>query len=143
MAICSILFAGCSSPGLVETDPEQIYDTSTVTITCNARQGNKGLLGYTGPVFVHAGVITDSSLHATDWRYVKFTWGSTQQEAQAKPEGANRWSYTIPNVRNFFGVPENEKLLNIAILFRAGNCIDTACKTLRNEDKSDILIPVH
>jgi len=141
VAITSFLFAACSTP-LVKTEPEVITDTSTVIITCNAETGNKGLLNFKEPVYVHVGLITDSSISPTHWRYVKFKWGSTDETALAKPAGKNEWTYEIPNIRKFFAVAENEKIQKLAILFRQGNCIDTLCKTLRNEDKSDILIPV-
>jgi hypothetical protein len=139
--IVLVMCFGCSSP-LIRTSPEQFSDTSTITITCNAEKGNKGLLGFTDPVYVHVGLITDSSLHPTDWRYVKFKWGSTEKAALTRKGGKNTWSYTIPNIRKFFAVTETENILQVAILFRQGNCIDTACKVLRNEDRSDILIPV-
>ena len=137
----SFLLTNCSSP-LIRTDPATVSDTSTVKITCNTRKGNKGLLGFKGPVYVHIGVVTDSSISTTFWRYVKFKWGSTEEAALATPEDDNRWSYTIPNVRNFFAVPENERIQKLCILFREGNCIDTFCKVLRNSDKSDIFIPI-
>jgi len=137
----SFLFGNCSSP-LIETEPEVITDTSEVSITCNAEKGNKALMGYAGPVYVHLGLITDSSGFPTDWRYVKFKWGSTEKAAEGTPQGKNKWSYKIHNMRNFFGVPGNEKIIQLAILFRSGNCIDTFCKVLRNADKSDVLIPV-
>jgi len=139
--ILFLIITSCSSP-LIKTNPENFSDTSSVTITCDATKGNKGLLNYTGTVYVHLGLITDSSISPNDWRYVKFNWGSEQKEALAMPAGKNRWSYSIPNIREFFEVKEKEKLLNIAILFRSGNCLDTFCKVLRNEDKTDIFIPV-
>jgi len=135
------LLTNCSSP-LIRTDPASVFDTSTVKITCNTEKGNKGLLGFKGPVYVHVGVVTDSSISPTEWRYVKFKWGSTEEAALATPEDDNRWSYTIPNVRNFFAVPKNERIQKLSILFREGNCIDTFCKVLRNADKSDIFIPI-
>ena len=137
----SLSYISCSSR-LVETVPEIITDTSAVVITANASQGNKGLLGYKGPVYVHIGLITDSSIGPTYWRYVKFKWGSTEEAALASPAGNNKWIYKIPNIRNFFAVPENERIRKLCILFREGNCIDTFCKVLRNADKSDILIPI-
>ncbi len=137
----SLLLLGCSSP-LIETRPATVTDTSAFTITCNASKGNKGLLNYDGPVFVHLGLITDSSNHSNEWRYVKFKWGSTEEAALATPESKNSWSYKIPNIRKFFQVSDNEKIMELVVLFREGNCIDTACKTLRNSDKSDIRIPV-
>ena len=141
LVVASLLFPGCSSP-LIEYKPKLVTDTSAVTITCNASQGNRGLLNYDGPVFVHLGLITDSSNHSNEWRYVKFKWGSTEDAARATPEGKNSWSYNIPNIRKFFQVDENEKILELVVLFRQGNCIDTACKTLRNADKTDMRIPV-
>lgn len=135
------LLTDCSSP-LIETDPGIVTDTSNVTISCDATKGNKGLLDFKGLVYVHVGLITDSSISPRYWRYIKFKWGSTEQEALAKPAGENKWTYKIPNIRKFFAVPENEKIQKLAILFREGNCIDTACKTLRNADKSDIFIPI-
>ena len=137
----SFLLTNCSSP-LIRTDPATVFDTSTVKITCNTEKGNKGLLGFKGPVYVHVGVVTDSSISPTDWRYVKFKWGSTEEAALATPEDDNRWSYTISNVRNFFAVPKNERIQKLSVLFREGNCLDTFCKVLRNADKSDIFIPI-
>lgn len=136
-----MFLASCSAP-LIEFDPENITDTSDITITCNAETGNKGLKDFKGNVYVHLGLITDSSSHHNEWRYVKFNWGSTEEAAEAKREGDNSWSYQIKNLRQFFGVPANEKIFRMGILFRQGNCIDTNCLVLRNADKSDIYIPI-
>ena len=141
-ASMSFLLTSCNTSPLIEADVDTVTDTSTFTITCNAEKGNKGLKDFEGPVYVHLGLITDSSIHVNEWRYVKYTWGSTQSEAVAKPAGKNKWSYQIPNIRKFFAVKENEKLLKLAVLFREGNCIDTFCRVLRNEDKSDLHIDI-
>ncbi len=138
---CTLLLPSCSTP-LIETTPGTLTDTSSVTILCNASEGNQGLLDFTGPVYVHMGLITDSSLHSNEWRYVKFQWGSTEDSALATPAGKNKWSYTIPNIRKFFGVDKTEKIIKLGLLFREGNCIDTFCKVLRNADKTDMFIPI-
>ena len=136
-----ILFTvGCSSP-LIQTEPATLTDTGSVTIFCNSNKGNKGLIAINEPVYVHLGLITNSSVNSNQWRYVKFKWGSTEDSARATPTGKNSWSYTIPNIREFFGVKGNERLISLAVLFRTGNCIDTFCNVLRNEDRSDIFLP--
>jgi hypothetical protein len=140
--IAGLLLTGCSSP-LIETHPANIRDTGVIKITCDATKGNMGLMHYDGPVYVHLGLITDSSIGPAYWRYVKFKWGSAEEAALAKPAGKNKWTYEIPDIRKFFGVHDNENILKLALLFRAGNCVDTLCKTLRNEDGSDIFIPVN
>ena len=136
-----LVLVGCSTP-LIETTPGEVTDTSSVTITCSAEQGNKGLLDFKESVYVHVGLITDSSINSNHWRYVKFKWGTTDKAALAMPAGKNKWTYEIPNIRKFFGVVEHEKIQKLAILFREGNCYDTLCRALRNPDKSDIFIPV-
>lgn len=137
----SLYIISCNE--LLETDPKHITDTSDVVITCNASQGNKGLLDYEGDVFVHVGLITSKSEHKDDWRHVKFNWGSRESMAKATRVKKNRWSYTIKNIREYFNVDKDEKIIQLAILFRSGACIDVYCKTLRNTDDSNMYIPVH
>ncbi|MBA4055995.1 MAG: hypothetical protein C0490_14870 [Marivirga sp.] len=137
--LCTLLF---SCRELLKTTPEHISDTSDIVITCDSRMGNKGLLDYTGDVYVHVGLITSKSRNGDDWRYVKFTWGSRETEARATQAGKNRWAYTIPNIRKFFNVHKDEKIIKLAILYRSGACIDVYCKVLRNVDGSNMYIPI-
>ena len=120
-----------------------LSDSSDVVITCDSRLGNEGLLDYSGDVFVHVGLITNKSRNNNDWRYVKFTWGSREKEALATNVGKNQWSYTIKNIREFFVVEKDERIISLAILFRSGMCIDKYCKVLRNVDGSNMYIPIH
>src|SRR5688572_1385235 len=126
---------------LLSWTPEFPKDNDNVTVTVDATKGNQALLGFAGNVYVHVGVITNLSTGPTNWRYSKFTWGSTEAAALANSVGTNKWSYTINNVRTFFGVPAGENILRIAILFRAGSCTD--CLAQRNADQSDMYVPVY
>ncbi len=139
---CLLLAASCRTE-LIETNPGVVTDTGSVTITCNAGEGNQGLLDYPGDVYVHVGLITSKSRFADDWRYVKFKWGSRQQEARATPAGKNQWTYAMGNIRQFFGVPGDEKIFRIAILFRSGGCVDAYCKVLRSAGSGNLYIPVN
>lgn len=129
---------------LLTTSPLFPKDTDNITITADATKGNQGLLGYAGNVYVHVGVITNLSTGPADWKYVKFTWGSTEAAALATPAGTNKWSYTINNIRSFFAVPAGETILRITVLFRNGNCGTPGndCLVLRNADNSDMYVKV-
>jgi hypothetical protein len=143
MAVFLLLFFILSACGkLVKVSPNHPKDTDNLRIRVNATEGNQGLLDYEGDVYVHLGLITSKSEHGIDWRYVKYSWGSRDAGALATPIGKNKWEYSIKNIREFFKVPEDEKILQVAVLFRSGACIDVYCKVLRNEDGSDILIPI-
>lgn len=119
-------------------------DNDNITITVDATKGNQGLLGFSGNVYVHIGLITSVSANAGDWQHVPFSWPGAPVSGQAIPAGTNKWSYTINNIRNFFGVTNvGETIKAIAILFRdeAGN------KVQRNADVSvdngNMYIPVY
>jgi hypothetical protein len=139
--LCIFLFANFCHSQLLIWAPDFSKDNDNITITVDATKGNQGLLGFAGSVYVHIGVITSLSTGPSNWRYSKFTWGSNEAAALAPPAGTNKWSYTINNIRTFFGVPAGETIQKIAILFRAGNCTD--CLAQRNADQSDMYVPVY
>ena len=112
-------------------------DTSNISITIDATQGNQALLGFNGPVYLHIGVITNLSTSATDWKYVPTTWGSTTAPT-ATPSGTNQWTFTLNNPRNYFNVPPGETILQIALLFRNAD----GSIVQRNADQSDMYIPL-
>ena len=59
--------------------PTENNASQNLVITMDASKGNKGLLNYSNSndVYVHIGVITNKSSGSNDWKYSKFTWGST------------------------------------------------------------------
>ena len=95
----------------------------------------------TTDVYVHIGVITNLSASSSDWKYVKFTWGTTTAGAQCTYLGSNKWQYTIAGgLRSFFGITNSgETIKKIAILFRNGN----GDSVQRNRDESDMYVPVY
>ena len=148
--ICTLLFivlamsTGKIHAQYVSWSPGYITDVSTpVTITLDANKGNKALLNYTNTtdVYVHIGVITTSSTSPTDWKNSKFTWATANSAAQCIYLSNNKWKYTISGgLRTFFGITNaSEKILKIAFLFRNG----TASVVQRNDDESDMYIPVY
>ncbi|MFM8758611.1 MAG: hypothetical protein ACKODS_03585, partial [Methylophilaceae bacterium] len=92
-------------------------------------------------VYVHIGVITTKSTSASDWKYVKFTWATTNTQAQCSSLGNNQWRYTITGgLRTFFGITDaTERITKISILFRSGD----GNKVQRNTDGSDMYVPVY
>jgi len=142
LLLLSFFFIEYTQAQLLTWTPDFPKDNDNITITVDATKGNKGLLSFTGNVYVHVGVITNLSSSSSNWRYTKFTWGSTDVAASATSAGTNKWSYTINNIRSFFNVPGNETIQKIAILFRSGGCSGD-CAAQRNADGSDMYIPVY
>ena len=117
--------------------------TDNISVTMDATKGNLGLFNYTpaSDVYVHTGVITNLSTTSGDWKYVKFNqaFNQTNPSLQATSLGNNQWKFDITNIRTYYGVPANETILKIAILFRSGN----GSAVQRNTDGSDMYIPIY
>lgn len=123
--------------------PEEANTAQALVITVDASKGNTGLLNYanTADVYVHTGVITSLSKDATDWKYSKFEWATTNAAAKAAYLGSNKWSFAITgSLRAFYGITNaSETIKKIAILFRNGN----GSVVQRNSDGTDMYISVY
>lgn len=144
--IVCLLFAVHGNAQLLSWSPSFITDTSsTVTITCDASQGNQRLNNYatTSDVYVHIGLVTSASTPANIWQHVPTfsAWGTTNSQIHCSYIGNNKWQYIITGgLRSFFGVTDNtEKVLKIAILFRNGS----GSLKEANIDGSDMFVPVY
>lgn len=105
----------------VTTVPALPTESDEVTVTFDAAQGSKGLMGFTGEVYAHTGVITDKSSSNSDWKYTVSAWGVNIAKAKLTSLGNDKWSFKLtPNIRAFYGVPAGEKIVKIAFVFRSG-----------------------
>lgn len=117
-----IVFFPELSGQLVVSNPELPTDNVSVKITFDATKGNMGLKDYTGDVYAHTGVITDKSTSTGDWKYVKTSWGINTPETKLNRVSANIYEFSVsPNIRAYYGVPANEKILKIALVFRSSD----------------------
>ena len=106
---------------VVTTSPAFPSENSEVTVTFDASQGNQGLKDFTGDVYAHTGVITNQSTSNSDWKYAT-TWGDNNEKYKLTPLDNNKWQLNItPNIRDYYGVPSGEKILQIAFVFRSSD----------------------
>lgn len=128
---------------LVTTPAFPTESTTGLEILMHGAYGNKALNNVTTNVYVHTGVITNLSTNDRDWRHVKTAnFNQAEPTLQAVQVGNVpnvKYRFTIPiNLRAYYGVPAEETILKIAILFRNAN----GSIVQRNADGSDMYIPV-
>jgi glycosidase len=138
LTLIALLTFSISYAQLISTDPEFPKADDDATFIFNANFGNKALKDFTGEVYVHAGVITNKSTSGSDWKYVQGTWGTTNAP-QMISKGNNIWWSDTINIRDFFAVPNDEEILQIAVLFRNAD----GSKVHRASDGGDIFIDVY
>lgn len=143
LSVCIAMLFSAAKSQLLTWTPQFPSDNSTIIITVDATKGNQGLMGFTGSVYMHLGLITSASTAPDDWRYVPTAWGSTTAP-QAVSIGNNKWIFQLTNPRAYFnaalgGVPSGETIYKLALLFRdaAGN------KVQKNTDGTDMYIPIY
>lgn len=133
ISFSSILFSQ-----VVVSDPIFPKSTDNITVTFDASQGNAGLKDFVGTVYAHTGLITEESKSSTDWKYVQGDWGTADAPIMTSI-GNNKYTLNIGSIYQYYGVPQSEKILKIAILFRD----EQGSNTGRNIDGSDIFIDIY
>jgi hypothetical protein len=119
---------------VVTINPTFATQTSQVTVTFNAAEGNKALMGQ-NVVYAHTGVITNLSPTPSSWRYVQGNWGTDDNKVKMTKVGTDLFTLTF-TINTFYGVPANEQVRRLAFVFRnqSGNLVG------RETDGSDIFV---
>jgi len=108
------------SAQVVTTSPAIPTADDLITIYFHAEQGSGGLADYSGDIYAHIGVITEKSADGSDWKYVKAEWSENIEACKMTKEDDNLYSLVLsPDIYTYFGCPTDEKILQIALVFRS------------------------
>lgn len=129
---------------LLNWNPVYLTSGDSVEIIFDASEGNQGLMGYTGTVYAHTGVITNLSSGPSDWKYVKTNWGQNSPETKLEFLGNDKWVLRItPSIRGYYNVPANEEILEMAFVFRSGELVGGSYKEGKTSAGGDIFLPLY
>lgn len=129
---------------IVTTEPVLPLSTEPVTVIFDATQGSAGLEGYSGDVYAHTGVLTDSSSGGSDWRYVMTSWGQNTPETKMQRIGQDLYQLEIgPSVREYYDVPMTEQILQMAFVFRSATEVGGQWLEGKTETGGDIFVDVY
>ena len=130
-----LLISFMSWSQIITTNPTIVTQNGgVVEVTFDATQGNKGLMGYTGDVYAHAGV--NSNLG--NWQHAP-TWGDNSAKYKLTSLGNDKWKFTIsPDIAMFYALSSGEIVSQLCFVFRSAD------KTKEGKDvgNADIFIDV-
>ena len=107
---------------LISTHPTFVAPETTETVTVILNAKGTIIEGHTGDLYAHTGVITNASTGNADWKYVKAGWEENTPACKLKKHGNELWTLQITGgPRAFYGVPEGEKILKLAFVFRSAD----------------------
>lgn len=98
-------------------------------------------LSSSAAVYAHTGVITDKSKSNQDWLYCTSNWNTPQAKFKMTYAGPNLWTLTIPDIRQWYGVPEGETIEKLTFVFHATSGTKPEGKTLMGGDIYLTLFP--
>lgn len=136
-----VLSAVGLSAQIVTTSPSPLTEGSkNVVIYYHADQGNKGLMGLSASeaVYAHTGVnVRTASGNIKEWQYGP-SWTENLPKNKMTYVSANLWKLEIGDIRTFYGVPDDETVIQLDFVFRNANGTREG-KTAQN---GDIFVPL-
>lgn len=126
---------------IIVTNPDFPTAESAVVITYNPAVGNNPLVGTEGDLYAHMGLITNLSTSSSDWQYVVTDWRDSSPISKLTPIGGGLYTLSIgPSIREFYGVPAGETILQLAFVFNNGTGGSWEGKTI---DGGNIFVDVY
>ncbi len=106
---------------IITADPVFPTQDGAVVITFDATEGNRGLMGYTGDVYAHTGVITSESSAPWDWKHAP-AWGDNSAKYKLERIAEDLYQLVIePSIDAYYGVNEGEVVEELAFVFRSAD----------------------
>jgi len=133
--MCILVFR--YSHAQVSITPAIATSLDSVTILFNAAAGNAALAGYTGPVFMHTGLMTPASTSSSDWQNVVDNWGTIDSTTLMTPIGGDLYSKKI-FIPTFYGIDCSTIVDSLAFVFRDS----TGAIVGRTATGGDIFVPL-
>ena len=112
----SILFIIPTFAQIVSIDPTFPKRDEMITVTYDASQGNGGLIGV-NQVYMHTGLITNTSNSGSDWKYVVGNWGTDDDRVKMTNIGNDLHQISFV-INDYYNVPEEIEILKLAFVFR-------------------------
>lgn len=139
LTLLVLLISAFAWAQIVTTTPTIITDdyTGPVEVIFDATKGTAGLKDFTGNVYAHTGVFTETS--PSTWAHAP-VWGDNAAKYKLTSLGANKWKLLItPNMAGYYGLNAGEKVTKLCFVFRSED------KTKEGKDTggADILVPVY
>lgn len=117
---------------VLSLSPSNPSGDDNVELIYDASEGNGALTGVS-TVYAHAGLITENSTSPSDWKYVQGSWGTDDSDVKMENLGGGKHRLVF-NMKTFYGVPEDEEILQLAFVFRSVDGSSVG----RSADGSDI-----
>jgi len=135
---------------IVTSDPFYFTPEDSVVVVFDATQGNQGLMGFTGNVYAHTGVLIESSTGTSDW-YAAPTWGNNDSRYKLEKIGTDLYKLVIsPSVFDYYStaptsrpISAGDEITDLAFVFRSESPVGGSYREAKTADGGDIFLPLY
>jgi len=122
---------------VVSINPSSATLNDSVTITYNAALGNAALAQFTGPVYMHTGLLTPQSNNINQWFNIVGNWGQADSNVLMTRISNTIYTKRI-HISSFYNIGSNTEVLYLAFVFRNANGSIVG----RSSSNNDIVVPL-
>ncbi len=118
-----LLFSINASAAIIEANPLYPTVNDSVYITFHVDRCGCNLMGYTGDIYAHTGLITTASTNSDDWKHVHpSVWGTNTAATKLSKINSTTYVFHItPDISNYYGVSGGETVTQLAFVFRSSD----------------------
>lgn len=135
---------------LITWEPFYVTPEDSVTIYFDASLGNQGLMGYTGSVVAHTGVLLESSNSTGDW-YAAPEWGDNSEMYQLERIGTDLYKLVLsPSVWEYYlnaptskPLTQGDEIVQLAFVFRSAQQSGGSYLEGKTAEGGDIFLPLY
>lgn len=107
---------------IIEVDPVFPVVANPVDITFHVNRCNCNLVGYTGDIYAHTGLITNESADMDDWEFVIADWNENIEKALLqKIDDTTYVLHITPSITEYYEITPEVIVENLAFVFRSSD----------------------
>ncbi|GJQ62128.1 MAG: hypothetical protein SCALA702_11810 [Melioribacteraceae bacterium] len=138
------------SAQLVTSTPFYFTPDDSVVVTFDATLGNQGLMGFSGTVYAHTGVLLESSTAPSDW-YAAPSWGNNDDRYKMTRVGTDLYELVItPSVLQYYlnaptdkPITASDLITDLSFVFRSESQVGGGYLEAKTADGGDIFLPLY
>src|SRR5437763_150432 len=122
LVTCTFTFAAYNFSQVIDVTPEYPTINDSVDVTFHVDSCGCNLIGYTGDIYAHTGLLTSESVDDGDWKFVIAGWNQNIEKAKLeKIDNSTFVLHITPDIFSYYGITEEVDAEKLAFVFRSSD----------------------
>ena len=123
----------------ITSEPSFPTKNDSIIIYFDATKGNQDLMGFTGDVYAHTGVLTAESANSGDWKYIIADWNVNIAAAKLTCLSTDHYKLVIGDLFDYYAIPADTIVEKLCFVFRSSD----GSKEGKDVGDTDIFLPIY